>query len=324
MAKIDYDAIRNQLNMPNLTDAAVRSVLASKGITTQADAQKWAQQNAAQADQGFLAKGFGALEQHWKKSEKPVSGLVDWLTSSLHKPSDAKKDPAAAAKPAAAAAPSGPTALQAQQYAVANSPWTQASQVLTSGMNADIQALSGLASGSALGAVDQNTDKMAGALTGTPASSGAGQWLAAQSAAANAATAPVAAAMQGEQNSFTTGLKPFTQSLLNQGQASALAVETAPQAGWYNALQTHIASNLNYYGSVPAAAKATFQNDPALAQAMVQSGGYGGGGTGTGLIPVTSLAPGGGGGASNALANPAGTVSTANLANPPTSGAPTA
>ena len=138
--------------------------------------------------------------------------------------------------PAKAAAPSGPTALQAQQYAIANSPWTQASQALAGSLNTDLQALSGLASGTALGAVDQNTDKMAGALTGTPTTSGAGQWLAAQSAAANAATAPVAAAMQGEQNAFTTGESPFAQALLNMGNANALAVETAPQAGWYNAL----------------------------------------------------------------------------------------
>lgn len=251
---------------------------------------------------GLGTELFGTAEDIWNKL---APGVHDPTVTAAKKKKEQKK----------AAAPSGPTAAQRQAYAIASSPWTQASQTLASGLNTDINALSGLASGSALGAIDQNTNAMAGALTGTPQSSGAGQWLAAQSAAANAATAPVAAAMQGQENAFTTGENPFSQALLNMGQANALAVETAPQAGWYNAVQSHILSNANYYGSVPAAAKSVFQNDPALAQAMVQSGGYGAGGTGTGLIPITSLAPGGGG--SNALTSAAGTVATASPVSTP-------
>jgi hypothetical protein len=96
---IDYGAILSQLNMPDLTEAAVKSVLNSKGITTQAAADKWASQNAAPGPPGDLEhaverfkSGLQTLYDINPKGSHNVAALVEGITGS--KPSKAKADPA--------------------------------------------------------------------------------------------------------------------------------------------------------------------------------------------------------------------------------------
>jgi len=268
MAAIDLNQIRQQLNMPNLTDAAIRDVLKSKGITTQEAAQQWAQQNAAPAQQGFFGKGLGALEQHWAKSEKPVTGFVDWLTSSMRKTDPTAKKPAAAAPTTTG----GLTPQEIQAREVANSPWTLAGNALAGSFTNAANQYSSLTSGQALPGIDQTTIANAEALAGTPSTSNAGQWLSAQSAAAQAAAAPVSAAMQQTQNAYTTGENAFSQALQQQGQANALAVETAPMAAWQQALASHITSTVGYTGQVPQSAAPTFKEYPLLSQEYSAAG----------------------------------------------------
>ena len=78
--------------------------------------------------------------------------------------------------------------------------------------------------------------------------------------------------MQQTQNAYTTGENAFSQALQQQGQANALAVETAPMAAWQQALASHITSTVGYTGQVPQSAAPTFKEYPLLSQEYKAAG----------------------------------------------------
>jgi hypothetical protein len=282
--------IRSILNMPDLTDTAIESLVGAHGGVS--GTEKWAQSHGNPAQQGFWAKGWGGLEQ---SIEHPGSVKIGLTGLQM----DPQAQQAVSGTPAGGGggAPAKPAETAAQRTAaltkqVASSPWTVMGDYLAQQYSQASGAAQGLINPYAGGQNSQNA-QMAGAATQnalalTGMGGNAGSWLAQQQAAASAVDAPVAQAMAQEQGVYAKEAGPISQAILNYGQANALGEITAPEASWLNALATHITSNLSYYGEVPTAALPTFEANPALGTAIQQSGGYGGAG-GAGLTPVASV-----------------------------------
>ena len=95
--------------------------------------------------------------------------------------------------------------------------------------------------------------------------------------------------MQAMGAQFGANQGPISNALAAYANANELMVSTAPASAWLSALQSHITSNLSYYGEVPKAAVGSIP--PAVASALSQSGGYPGSAS-TGLVPLSGLVPG--------------------------------
>ncbi len=233
--------------------------------------------------------GLGeSLYDRWQKgitkggSLDPVSDIVAGLTGGRAKP----KAKAAAKKPDPA---EGLTAAQIEAQIKAD-PWSQISQGLVAEMKGDIgtpanagpveAAVSGLTGPAAINQAEQT----ALALTGTQPGSAGAQWLAANLQAGQEAAQPLEQAMQQYGGAYAALSEPVEAALNAYGQANAAYVATAPEQSWLQALQSHITSNLSYYGEIPTADKGALS--PAVLYALQQSGGY----PGSSSSGLTSLA----------------------------------
>jgi hypothetical protein len=192
---------------------------------------------------------------------------------------------------AADAAAAQRRAYEAQLQAVMNSPWTKMSNAVAQqyqqAQTPVLQAMSGSLTAPAQGqAVNQALSAL-----GMPTGGAFGNWLNTEMAQSRATTAPVQQAMGAEAAQYAASTNPISSALEAYGQANALAVETAPEAAWLNALATHVTSNLSYGGTVPAADIPVFESAPGLSSALQQAGGYGasGAGPGQGLVSVSQL-----------------------------------
>lgn len=294
--QINIDAVRKALNMPNLTDNAIREALRGAGVTTNAQAGAWAQKNAAPSQGSFWSRGFGGLEQaakgHAFAPGQPMSRIANWLVQGT--PFQPKAAPPAPAKPkakAAAAKPDPAAQAAAMEKAIANSPWNQMMQAVEKTYAAEEAPVQAAISGAGTVPGQNQAINMALGLTGAGQAGAA--FLGNAQAQANAATAPVTAAMRAMGTQFAANQGPISNALAAYANANALMTETAPASAWLSALQSHITSNLSYYGEVPKAAVGSIP--PAVASALSQSGGYPGSAT-TGLVPLSSLTPNAAGG----------------------------
>lgn len=243
-----------------------------------------------------MASGGTATEQSAvdsiKADNETLSGLVQAqdaaslgadVLAGEKKPKETKAQKAAAAKSAAEKA-----ALKAQTQQVANSPWTKLGNALAQQYKSAEAPTASLISGAQTVPGQDTASQTALALLGEGGGSADASTLSAWAGAANAATAPVAAAEKAEGAQYAAEAGPITKALQAGGQANAQAVETAPESSWLQALASHITSNLSYYGSVPTADVGVLEQAPGVAQALQQAGGYGGQ-TGSGLTPLQDI-----------------------------------
>jgi hypothetical protein len=220
------------------------------------------------------------------------------------KPKETAKEKAAAK--AAAKAAEEQKALQAQIQAVENSPWTKLSNALTQQYAQTEVPVAAAVSGSQIPQAQESAAGTALASLGLSPGSSAGQWLQAQTGAAQAQTAPVAQAMAQEGAQYQAEAGPISQAIMAYGQANALSDITAPEASWLNALASHVQSNLSYYGLIPTASLPSLA--PGVAQALKLSGGYGGA-AGAGTTPLQNVVANQYGGSKPAVPG-AGTLGT--------------
>ena len=199
----------------------------------------------------------------------------------------AKKETAAQKQKAAT------TAAERQIQEVQNNPWTRMADALAQQSTGALQTLAPAVSGATGPAAEAGAANQALASLGLSSGSSAGQWLNAQTAAAQATAAPVAQAMAAEGAQYAAEAGPITKAVMDWGQANAIQDITAPEAGWLNALASHVTSNLSYYGQVPTAALPSLS--PAVAKALQVSGGYGGA-AGAGTTPIQNIVAGSAGG----------------------------
>jgi hypothetical protein len=288
MAGIDYGAIKQQLNMPDLTDEAVEDLLGSKGITTEKEAQAWAQRNAAPAQPGFFAKGWQGLVN--TKGTQNLIHLWDALGGPHHVPpkgADTKAAPQTAAEKDAA---------QKKQEAadekyikeVAQSPWTTAANALSQEFTQDMGALAPVISGQAGQQATSGAAGQAAADLGLSGMSPGAQWLAQGAANSAAQSAGVTGAMNAEAQTYAKASGPISNAIAQWGADNALGEITAPEASWLSALASHVTSNLSYYGQIPKADLPSLS--PSVASALQLSGGYGGT-TSAGLVPIQNVVP---------------------------------
>jgi hypothetical protein len=179
-------------------------------------------------------------------------------------------------------------ALQNQIQQVENSPWTKLGNALAQQYQQTETPVVAAISGSGNAAAENASASNALGLLGLSPSSGAGQWLQSQTAAAEQNAAPVQQAMAQEGAQYAAQAGPISQAIQAYGQANALADITAPESAWLNALSSHITSNLSYQGYVPVAAESSL--NPAVLEALKQSGGYPGA-TGSGTVALQNLVP---------------------------------
>jgi hypothetical protein len=216
---------------------------------------------------------------------------------------------AAAAKSAAAQ-----KALQAQIQAVQDSPWTQLSNGLVNQYKTAETPTAAAISGTATPTAQEGAANSALSSLGLSSSSPAGSWLTAQTQAAQQTAAPVSQAMAQEGAQYQAEEQPIENALAAGGEANALAVNTAPEASWVQALASHVQSNLSLYGTVPTAALSSLS--PAVAEALKLSGGYPGS-SAAGTTQIQNIGPSATGGskvdvpssASSALASAGSTGS---------------
>ena len=209
-----------------------------------------------------------------------------------YSPSDIAKDVFPRQSPAASAASGknqAQAAYEAQVKQVENSPWTKLGDALAGQMQQEMVPLQQLTSGAAIPQYQNQAEQGALNLLGIPSNSPSASWLSAATANARAATTPVSAAMQNVSNAYQSAGSAFTSALMNSAQSNALAVETAPESAWLNALASHVTSNLSYYGEIPTADIGVLQSAPGVVSALQQSGGYAGGASGAGLTPLQDL-----------------------------------
>jgi hypothetical protein len=303
MAKIDYGEVRARLNMPDLTDNAIKGLLQQHGVTTQKQADALASQMAAPPTGGWgfdpmkgLA-GLGHAITHPKQifqPGQPLGEVANWLVQGT--PFAPKAKPPAKAKAKAKDAAAGPSAAAQEaklQAAIANSPWNQLMQATEKLYAAQEVPVAAAISGADTVPMQNQAINQALALSGQgPGGAGAGFLQGAQ-AQANAVTAPVQRAFAAEGAQYAANQGPISNALAAYANANELQLMTAPESAWLSALQSHITSNLSYYGEVPKAAISGLPG--ALVTAMQQSGGYGGV-SGQGLVPLSSLQPTSGGG----------------------------
>lgn len=284
---IDINKVAAILNQPELTPTAIRDALKGEGIKSQAAADKWAQKYASEGTGGFISKGLhnvGSLGGWAHLAGDVGSWVADSLRSS---PAKKKADPTKpAGNTAADQQAAEQKALQAQIQAVENSPWTKLSNALAQQYSQEMTPILQDVSGAQIPGAQAAAGNQALASLGLSPNSSAGQWLSSEAAASQAATAPVAAAMNQEAAQMQQGIGPVTQALMNYGQANALSVETAPEASWLSALGSHITSNLSYYGVIPTASLPSLS--PAVAKALQLSGGYSGT-SGAGTTPIQNI-----------------------------------
>jgi hypothetical protein len=287
VAQIDYGAVRDALNMPNLTDGAVQDILDKKGITTQAGAEQWAQANAAQAQPGFFEKGWQGLTQ--AKGTRGLEKLWDSLggAKKVSKPSDpSAKSTETAAQKQAAAEQKQAAALKQQLTEVASSPWTTAANALSQSFQADLQAVQPDISGAAIPAAQTSAASGAAADLGLSSMSPGAAWLAQGASDAQAQTQGVAGAMNAEGQAYANAAGPISKAITQWGQDNAIQSMTAAQGVFANALASHVQSNISYYGGIAPAQVAEIKEMPAIVEAFQQSGG---GTSGSGLTPLTSI-----------------------------------
>lgn len=283
MAKLDIEKIKQELNLPDVTDHAIEDALRGAGITSQAGAMKWAQSNRGPSQPGAIGNLRHNTAHAW-------DDLAGWLTDSLHsapaKPKE-KPKPKAAGETDAQKAAAQQKAYQAQIQAVENSPWTKLSNAVAQQYLAAEAPAQALASGSQTQPAVQGA--MSQALAEVGGGGGGGGWLGAQANAAQAATAPVQQAMGAMGAQYAKEAGPISQAVMAYGQANALENITAPESAWLNALASHVTSNLSYYGEIPTADVPVLQSAPGVVSALEQAGGYAGGSGGAGLTPLNAL-----------------------------------
>lgn len=179
-------------------------------------------------------------------------------------------------------------AQENQAKQIASSPWTQLGNALAEQYRQAEAPAQALMSGSQTAPAQQGASSAALGLLGESSGSPDAATLQGWAGAANAATAPVQAAMAKEGAAYAAEAGPISQAVMNYGQANALSVETAPEASWLQALASHVTSNLSYYGSIPSADVGVLEQAPGVAQALQQAGGYGGQ-SGSGLTPLQDI-----------------------------------
>jgi len=185
-----------------------------------------------------------------------------------------------------------PTLTAAQrEAAIANSPWAKLMRGLEQTYQAEEVPVAAAISGS--GTVPAQNAAMNQALALAGGSPSGAAFLSNAQAQANAATAPVQAAMAQQGAQYAAEQGPISRALAAYGNANELMLQTAPESAWLSALASHVTSNLSYYGEVP---KSVVSGLPSsLVTAMQQTGGYPGQ-AGQGLVPLSSLKPTAGGG----------------------------
>jgi hypothetical protein len=225
-----------------------------------------------------------------KKAPASSSSSSGSQPAELAHPAEEKAEAKAyeAKKAAAAKSTAEKAAQKAQVEAVAQSPWSQLGNALAQQYQAAEAPTASLISGAQTVPGQATASQTALALLGEGGGGSDASQLAAWGAAANAATAPVSAAMAQEGAQYAAEAGPITKALQAYGQANAEEVNTAPEATWLQALASHVTSNLSYYGSIPTADTGVLEQAPGVAEALQQAGGYGGQ-TGTGLTPLQDI-----------------------------------
>lgn len=213
----------------------------------------------------FLESGLNALTQHWDTSEKPVTGLADWLTSSL------KSGPTGAGTSGASskAKPKESTKLPAPAKA-SESPFTELSQALAQEYLGQVQQLQSLTSGAQTPAAESEAQGGAEA-----ALKGLGVGAAGQQFVANQPAVPlsgqVAQSQQALGNAQSAGALGMAGAIGNMGPAEAAGLEAAP----YSTLLNELVNEVAYRASSPtygaSAFGATTANTPAWLQSILGS-----------------------------------------------------
>ena len=181
---------------------------------------------------------------------------------------------------------------KAQALAVQNSPWTQAANALAQSFESDLGALQPDISGASAPAAESSAASQAAGDLGLASESPGAAWLAQGATDAQAQTKGVQGAMNAEAQSYQNAGTAMANAVRGWGQGNALGVLTAPEDTWYNALQTHVQSNVNYYGGLAAGQIPEVEQMPSVVQAFQTQGG---GVQGSGLTPLTDLSVGPGG-----------------------------
>jgi hypothetical protein len=218
------------------------------------------------------------------KAGEEVASLGDDLLGGDEKPVKKKGTKKAAAPDTGEAA-----AQQIEQQLAAAGVWDTLGQSLAGQQGALTAPVVQAASGGLSAGGNSQAEKTALSSIGLSPNDSAAKWLNAEIQQANTNDEPLTKAMNAYGAAYAQGQSGFNAALGAAGQANQLAVATAPEADWVNALAQHVISNVNYSGEGPTSALNALP--PALQYYLKNSGIQGQ--SSSGEESVTALKPAG-------------------------------
>ena len=181
-----------------------------------------------------------------------------------------KKAPPKKKAAAKTAANGGDTLTEVENQLQAANVWNSLGQSLASQQESLDVPVEQAVSGALTEPATKEAEQTALNSIGLSPNDSAAKWLNSNIQQANKNDSPLQAAMNAYGAAYAQGQTGVDAALAQSGKANQLAVATAPEADWVNALTQHVLSNVNYYGEGPTSALASLP--PALQYYLGQSG----------------------------------------------------